>query len=173
MNSFAKKMIDPLSSTAREIESMHQRPKEQTRNQFSELRNRNDDEHIMPTNWRQSRSRGWCFTLAHPSAEEIAQIRQKIEEEARLIKKCIVGREFGKDGEFEHLQGYINFKEAVSGWCLQRRYNSRAHWEAARGSPLQNFKYCSKENKVLISHGFEKEEQQNEKKRHKTSTGTR
>jgi hypothetical protein len=109
------------------------------------------------------RKRGWCFTLAHPEIEEMNKIKNYIEQENDDLQKAIVGIETGKNEEFEHLQGYLLFENKKSGWQMKRIWSSRAHWEGAKGNPRQNFKYCSKEENVLASKGFENEFERKEK----------
>jgi hypothetical protein len=109
--------------------------------------------------------RCWCFTLAHPSIEEMQKIKRMIEEENEALNKAIVGIENGKNEEFEHLQGYLNFNKKYSIWQLKRHWSERAHWECAKGSARQNFKYCSKEGNVLTSKGFDAENDKIEKER--------
>jgi DNA replication protein DnaC len=46
---------------------------------------------------------------------------------------------------------------------MKRIWATRPHWEAAKGSPRQNYKYCSKEGNVLATKGFEQEGQRKEK----------
>lgn len=57
----------------------------------------------------------------------------------------IVGREVG-ESLTPHLQAYWYFAEAITMRTLKKRLNcSRWHLEKAKGSPMQNKLYCSKE----------------------------
>lgn len=64
------------------------------------------------------------------------------------VKRCVVGREFGANGT-PHLQGYLEFNRS-------RRLNSckaihpNGHWEGAKGTAKQNYKYCTKEGNYFI-----------------------
>jgi hypothetical protein len=111
-------------------------------------------------NWRRQRARG-CFALAHPSEEEMQHIKNKIDHEDELLKKAIVGIEDssrrGTIDAFQHLQGFLYDKNQVSGWQVQRWWSEKAYWEPAKGSPRNNWKYCTKENNILATKGFEKE----------------
>jgi len=55
----------------------------------------------------------------------------------------IIGTEVGEQGT-PHLQGYIEFKNAIAFTSLSKM-NERIHWEVCRGSRVQNIEYCSKE----------------------------
>jgi hypothetical protein len=105
------------------------------------------------------RRKAWCFTLAHPSQEEQTKIKDLIQAENENLLKAIVGVETGSNDDFQHLQGYLCFQTSKSGWQMKRIWSERAHWEAAKGTARQNYKYCSKENNVLISKGFDNEEE--------------
>lgn len=86
-----------------------------------------------------SRSRGWCFTINNPNDTD----RQQVETLKGLSVYLIVGREVGSEGT-AHLQGYCYFQNAKAASTLKRLL-SRAHLEAAKGSPEQNRQYCSKD----------------------------
>jgi hypothetical protein len=121
--------------------------------------------------WRKKRARGWVFTLAHPTEEEEQKIKNMIEAEDEKLKKAIVGIEEGSRrgtiDAFKHLQGYLYYKESMSGWQMRKHWSERAHWEPAKGSARSNWKYCSKEQNILATKGFEKEEISIQKKREK------
>jgi hypothetical protein len=106
--------------------------------------------------FKKSRSKAWCFTLAHPSIEEMEKIKKQIEDENEKLNKAIVGIETGAEDTFEHLQGYLQFKVTYSGWQMRRLWSDRAHWEKAKSTPRKNFEYCSKEQNILTQKGFEK-----------------
>lgn len=114
--------------------------------------------------------------MAHPSEEEMARIKNQIEESNENLAKAIVGIEEGsKRGTidaFQHLQGYLQYKMQMSGWQMLRIWSDKAHWEQAKGNSRHNFKYCSKENNILVVKGFEKEEESMDTKRAKTEYWT-
>jgi hypothetical protein len=93
------------------------------------------------------------------------KIKNLVEEENEALNKAIVGIEHGKQEQFEHLQGYLNFTKKFSLWQLKRRWSEKAHWEAAKGTAKQNYKYCAKEQNILASKGFESENDKIEKER--------
>lgn len=84
-----------------------------------------------------SKFRSWCFTVNNFAPAEYEKL-QDVD-----CKYIIIGMEKGKEGT-PHLQGYVQFKN-------QKRLSEvkniceRAHWEQAKGSPQQNYDYCSKE----------------------------
>ena len=86
---------------------------------------------------RGSLCRNWCFTLNNYTDEEYEN-----------LLKCdygyiIIGKEKGKEGT-PHLQGYVQLEKKQRLPAL-KKINPRAHWEAAKGSPEDNKKYCSKD----------------------------
>lgn len=83
------------------------------------------------------RSRAWCFTLNNYSEEDVSVFHNL---ECEYI---IVGKEVGESGT-PHLQGYVYFANARS-FASMKKLNSRCHFEKAKGSPMDNYKYCSKE----------------------------
>lgn len=87
-----------------------------------------------------SRYRKWCFTLNNYDEKDLEIIDTKTHEYSNL--KFIVGKEIGESGT-PHLQGYLEFKNAISMKSL-KKWLPRAHLEKARGSSKQNYDYCSK-----------------------------
>lgn len=85
-----------------------------------------------------SKSRAWCLTVNNYTEEE----RQAILHNSRS-DYVIVGKETGDSGT-PHLQGYIRFPNAVRLSTLKKMF-PRAHLEIARGTPEENYKYCSKD----------------------------
>lgn len=94
-----------------------------------------------------ARLRAFAFTVNNYDDGDIATI-SKLTAIARYL---IVGDEKGDSGT-PHLQGYIYTPEAKTFSAMKKKLPAGAHIEAARGSPEQNQKYCSKQ-KVLIEHG--------------------
>lgn len=98
----------------------------------------------------QRRSRGWCFTLNNYSEQEYASLESMMHTHTL---KFVMGKEVGKQGT-PHLQGYCYFKNGKT-LTSMKLYNSRCHWEPAKGSPEANFKYCSKDDEYICN-GWEK-----------------
>jgi len=96
-----------------------------------------------------SPAKRWCFTLNNYTSNDIDAFKFH----SSKYKKCIIGEEVGESGT-PHLQGYIYFNTKLRPLSLFKDLG--AHFEKARGSCLDNFKYCSKEGKVCFSCGFPK-----------------
>lgn len=82
-------------------------------------------------------SRAWCFTVNNYEDNEI--------ENAKKIPYdyLIIGKEIGEGGT-PHLQGYLYREKKVTFGKIKKML-PRAHLEIAKGTPLDNFKYCSKD----------------------------
>lgn len=104
------------------------------------------------TSTRPQRTRGWCFTLNNYNNEEY----EKLKEFGHTnTVRFVIGEEIGKNGT-PHLQGYFYHKHSQS-FERMKSVCANAHWERSKGSPDQNFKYCTKDGK-FIQNGFEKKE---------------
>lgn len=96
------------------------------------------------------RSRGWTFTLNNYTEEEFKQLETYGHTNTL---KFILGKEVGKEGT-PHIQGYYYHKHPQT-FEHMRGLNQRIHWERSKGSPDQNFQYCTKEGKAIHG-GFDK-----------------
>lgn len=59
-------------------------------------------------------------------------------------KYRIQGLEVGAEGT-PHIQGYVNLVREIRFTAFKKRYPTISHFEKAKGSPWQNFVYCSKD----------------------------
>lgn len=91
-----------------------------------------------------ARARNWCFTLNNYTQEEFDEA-ENIGSRASYI---IVGKEVGTNGT-PHLQGYIEFPNAVRGSAIRKNFNGRGHWEVRKGTAKQASEYCKKENQFF------------------------
>lgn len=92
------------------------------------------------------RVNNWCFTLNNPSEEEITFL---MDSENATWKYITWGEEVGECGTL-HLQGYVEFKTAVTlGMVKKRLGTSRVHLEPRRGTQQQAIEYCHKDGKVF------------------------
>lgn len=98
-----------------------------------------------------TQARRWCFTLNNYTDDECSVFEQL------EVKSIIIGKEVGENNT-PHLQGYIKFNTPKRLAAL-KKINKRAHWEKARGTDQDNYKYCSKENVWLERGVFESGEQ--------------
>ena len=92
-----------------------------------------------------TRARAWCFTINNYS-----------EEEKKHIEEIILGARYGiaetehNDEGTPHIQGYIYWENPKRFQEAKRIIGERAHIEVAKGSPTQNYEYCSKEKRVFV-----------------------
>ena len=93
------------------------------------------------------RSRGWCFTINNFSEEE----HHLVEYTITNAKYGIAETEHMGQGEgTPHIQGYVYFENPRKRSELERMLGGRAWLAPAKGSPKQNYDYCSKENSVFV-----------------------
>lgn len=90
---------------------------------------------------RQSQFLKWCFTLNNWSKEEYKRLCIVC---TKMCRYWIIGKEIGDQGT-PHLQGYIELKSKKRLDTIKKQFNERAHWERAKGTRMQNKKYCMKE----------------------------
>lgn len=99
------------------------------------------------------RARNFCFTINFDGADtwdDVERLFPGMEQATKDwdCKYLIFGREKGKESQILHLQGYVSFPNGKTLSAL-KKYNSRAHWEIARGTPKQASEYCEKEGAVF------------------------
>lgn len=90
---------------------------------------------LQPKGGKRSNAKCWCFTLNNPLPSS------SIDE--GLTEYQVIGNEVGAEGT-PHLQGYVIFKKPYYLTGV-KKILARAHWEVAKGSPQQNYEYCTKE----------------------------
>lgn len=83
------------------------------------------------------KARSFCYTLNNWTENEIESLRKV------KCKYQIIGKEVGESGT-NHLQGYLSFDNPRSFNAI-RKICPRWHLEIARGSPQDNYEYCTKE----------------------------
>lgn len=91
-------------------------------------------------------ARNWCFTLNNPDLDE-TQIAQALQEIGPPIY-AIYQLEQGENGT-PHFQGYVMFQDKVYLQPTLKNCLPTAHWEVAKGTPVQNRAYCSKPETAL------------------------
>lgn len=110
-----------------------------------------------------NKSYGWCFTLNNytPNLE--------LEIQNWDCAYLIYGHEIAPSTGTPHLQGYVFFESQKSFETMKKKFSSHAHWVPAKGSALQNHKYCTKEGDGIFEKGKRplnaKEKGQREKER--------
>ena len=88
-----------------------------------------------------SKARNWCFTLNNPTLDE-TQIAEALQEAGSLVY-AIYQLEQGENGTI-HFQGYVMFQDQEYLQPTLKNCLPTAHWEVAKGTPMQNKIYCSK-----------------------------
>ena len=90
-------------------------------------------------------SKRWCFTYHGGDKEFVVPILKV------LSTKGIIGNELGKSGGTPHLQGFVYFKNKVrpKGFLPKE-----VHWEKAKGTDIDNYRYCSKESDDYTAWGY-------------------
>jgi len=89
-----------------------------------------------------ARSRAFVFTLNNYTSEEVELVK------AWECAYLIFGKEVGESGT-PHLQGYVSFQNAKTLATLKKKFQDRAHWEIAQGTPKQASEYCEKDGDVF------------------------
>lgn len=87
-------------------------------------------------------SRSWCFT----SFDMELEWDLIFSENKKLIKYILVGKEICPSSKKFHYQGYIQLASPVSLKKIKKLISGSVHAEIARGSPVQNYNYCTKES---------------------------
>ncbi len=100
-------------------------------------------------------SRNWCFTLNNYTTEEMKKIDDF--SMANTTAYIIYGKEIGENGT-PHLQGFFHLPKSRAASYI-KRIVPRAHIEKAKGTPIENITYCSKEGDVT-TYGVEPRTQQ-------------
>lgn len=91
---------------------------------------------------QESPKKRWCLTLNNYSDSEYFNLIDSFS--SNSSNKWIIGKEVGESGT-PHLQIYINFEKKTR-FSAIKKINDRLHIESARGSEIENIKYCSKDN---------------------------
>lgn len=95
----------------------------------------------------------WSFTMwPHKigSDDLVMDIMNRIGEDS---KWAIFGQEVCPTTGQVHLQCYCMLKSRVRRGQLQKKYHPSIHWEGSRGTPSQNWDYCTKEDKNPFEYG--------------------
>lgn len=95
----------------------------------------------------------WCFTIYPDSIgsdDLVLDVMNRIGEDS---KWAIFGAETCPTTKRLHFQCYTILKKRARLTELAKRYHRTIHWEIARGSPSQNWDYCTKEDKHPIEFG--------------------
>lgn len=88
------------------------------------------------------RSRFWCFTVNNPTEADAGTIGTAFDKGE--LDYIVLGKEVGESGT-HHIQGYMICKKKTRLSTVKKLLSTRAHLEAAKGTPQQASDYCKKE----------------------------
>ena len=91
---------------------------------------------------QQVRCKRWCFTINNPTSDDKFWEDSENEEQMDFIA---VQYEVGEMGT-PHYQGFLILKRKNRLSWLKSNFNSRAHWEKTRGSDIEAYQYCIKDD---------------------------
>lgn len=80
----------------------------------------------------------WCFTL-----NNYTDLQTEMFKTHPAVKWSVVGKEIAPTTNTPHLQGYVKFTTKLRLTQVKKIFPT-AHWEGAKGSDEDNFKYCTK-----------------------------
>ncbi len=100
-----------------------------------------------------TRVKKWCFTLNNP----VLSVPYYTTLQDDRCLRFVYGVETGRAGT-RHLQGYIEFNNPVRFTVVQQLLS--AHWESAKGSAAQNYKYCIKDGSFDVYGDWKREIEQ-------------
>lgn len=100
-------------------------------------------------------AKNWCFTL-NADEKKGEHLTWRVAKECPLdwwarseqtgLLYMVVQVEAAPTTGKVHCQGYIALKERTSLPTLKKLFSPGAHWEVARGTPKENYEYCTKEH---------------------------
>lgn len=90
--------------------------------------------------------RNVCATIFHddPDASE-SMLKSSFPYRDDIMKYMVCGVETCPDTQRLHLQVYFQLKQKKTISFLKKELHAKAHFESAKGSYRDNFKYCTKE----------------------------
>jgi hypothetical protein len=101
------------------------------------------------TSFEALRSRKWCFTWNNYTQEDTDTLHTYLLGDKK-IKNYIVEKEVGESGT-PHLQGYLEYNNAITGSSIRKQVSTKAHFEVCGGSRADNYQYCSKDKYILFT----------------------
>lgn len=103
-----------------------------------------------------SRSRGWIYTIWSEKRENFVEDLLDACKKDMKIEYAVFGHEIAPDTGRKHLQGYVYWKNAITGKGAQRRLglsHGEFYAEAQRGLAAQASDYCKKDGNIAFIHG--------------------
>ena len=95
---------------------------------------------------KRANGKRWCFTLNNWTDADVARLKKV------NCKYMVVGVEVGDKGT-PHLQGYVRLTKSTRFNAVKKLIGPRAHIEPARGTELENDKYCRKDGVIALEMG--------------------
>lgn len=102
--------------------------------------------------------KNWCCTIYPDAISASAEHRDTIVRDllVSIGNECswaLFGLEICPTTKREHLQGYCMFESRFRLTALKKKFHVSIHWEPSRGTPSQNWDYCTKEDKDPVEFG--------------------
>ena len=91
---------------------------------------------------REPAAKRWCFTINNPTDDD--KFWENAEQQEQL-EFLAVQYEIGKQGT-PHYQGFLILKRKNRLTWVRKNMNGRAHWEKTRGTDLEAYQYCMKDD---------------------------
>lgn len=98
---------------------------------------------------RESLKKIWCFTCNNYTDADIENFSSLYPATCRYV---FFAKEIGKECGTPHLQGYLILNKGHR-MTQMKKLCSRSHWEATRGSKVDNYEYCTKEGREFFEFG--------------------
>jgi len=95
----------------------------------------------------------WSFTIYPESIGSDDLVMDIVNRIGDDSKWAIFGQEVCPTTGRMHLQSFCIFKNRIRKSQLRKKYHISIHWEGAKGSPSQNYDYCTKEDKDPMEYG--------------------
>jgi len=89
------------------------------------------------------RAKNWCFTLNNYDENDIAKLSNLVRNNHAMY--VIFGKEQAPTTGTHHLQGFVAFSKQLRMSAVKEITSRRMCLNVAKGSPLQNKEYCSKD----------------------------
>lgn len=93
----------------------------------------------------------WLFTINNYTDVDVALFTDGGENNVQIdkrvfgdIRRSVFGKEVAPSSGTPHLQGYVEFSKRVSLLRIKALHRT-AHWEPARGTSIDNYRYCVKD----------------------------
>ncbi len=107
-----------------------------------------------------NRDRNYCFNLHNYTPEQEAHWIELVNQSC--VKKAIIAKELGKNGDSPHLQGYLEFHNAKT-WNATMKWlggkENVSDLSQRRQTAHEAWTYCLKEDNILIMIGEAPEEE--------------